>query len=217
MGLHRLSHFKCSLTLTESGLPLLAGAVGSRLQLLQADCIKVAPADLHTGLGLLVAPPAAAAAQHHTGGGVAAAGAAGGSLVPGGAGGSGTFGQLGPQLPALRVLQLRRLGSSSPQLWQLAPNLTSLMVWGETNNAGLTRCVRLCAHTALLLARTACVCVCHSHVTCGVPPTPCPPCVLQGAQRPLHAAAARAEPGGHHGCRPGCRQPAEPAAGPHTV
>jgi hypothetical protein len=49
------------------------------------------------------------------------------------------FGQLGPQLPGLRALVLRRLPSSSPQLWQLAPGLTSLVVWGEANNAGLAR------------------------------------------------------------------------------
>ncbi|WIA35739.1 hypothetical protein OEZ86_004140 [Tetradesmus obliquus] len=49
------------------------------------------------------------------------------------------FGQLGPQLPGLRVLVLRRLPSSSPQLWQLAPGLTSLVVWGEGNNAGMAR------------------------------------------------------------------------------
>lgn len=53
--------------------------------------------------------------------------------------GSGSLGQLGPQLPALRVLRLRRLPSGCPPLWQFAPGLMSLVVWGEANNAGLTR------------------------------------------------------------------------------
>lgn len=82
------------------------------------------------GGAVLAAPPPAAAA------GGAAGGAVGGGLQ---AAGSGGFGQLGPQLPALRVLQLRRLPSSCPPLWQLAPGLTSLVVWAEANNAGLTR------------------------------------------------------------------------------
>lgn len=55
-------------------------------------------------------------------------------------GGSGSaFGQLGPQLPVLQVLRLRRVTSGSPQLWQLTPALTSLVVWGEASNTGLIR------------------------------------------------------------------------------
>jgi hypothetical protein len=82
-----------------------------------------------------VAPAAGAAA-----GPVGAGGHYGGGGALGYSGGSGSgFGQLGPQFPALRVLQLRRVTSGSPHLWQLAPRLTSLVVWGEASNTGLIR------------------------------------------------------------------------------
>lgn len=136
--------------LTESGLAVLVATAGSRLAVLEADSIEIVVADPHPALAAAVAAagghifagqapaaaatPAAAASTAAVAGGGGVAAAA--SLTPAGSGG---FGQLGPQLPALRVLQLRWLPSSCPPLWQLAPGLTSLVVWGGANNAGLTR------------------------------------------------------------------------------
>lgn len=109
--------------LSESGLTLLVAAAGHTLQVLEADCIEVQHADPHAQPG------------GHAGGAGAHAGAALGF-----SGGSGSgFGQLGPQLLALKVLRLRRVSSGSPHLWQLAPRLTSLVVWGQASNTGLIR------------------------------------------------------------------------------
>lgn len=129
--------------LTESGLAVLVATAGSRLAVLEAGSIEILMADPHPTLAAAVAvavaaaggaaPAAAAVAPAAAGGGATAAAA---SLSHAGSGG---FGQLGPQLPALRVLQLRWLPSSCPPLWQLAPGLTSLVVWGGANNAGLAR------------------------------------------------------------------------------
>lgn len=113
--------------LTESGLALLVAAAGHTLQLLEADCIEIQHADPH-------AQPAPGGAAGAPAGGAHA----GGGLGLSGGSGSG-FGQLGPQLLALKVLQLRRVTSGSPHLWQLAPRLTSLVVWGEASNTGLIR------------------------------------------------------------------------------
>lgn len=127
--------------LTETGLSILVATAGSKLAILEADSIEIVMQDGHGmaggqalgGLAAVVAVPAAA-------GPPAAAGYA--TALPAislSHAGSGSFGQLGPQLPALRALQLRWLPSSCPPLWQLAPGLTSLVVWGGANNAGLTR------------------------------------------------------------------------------
>lgn len=130
--------------LTESGLSTLVAVAGSRLTLLEADSIEIAVAEAHAAV---IGAAAAAAGGHMHGLGVNATAAA--AVMPPAAGAaaavppertaSANFGQLGPQFPALRALVLRRLLSSSPQLWQLAPGLTSLVIWGEANNAGLAR------------------------------------------------------------------------------
>lgn len=122
VSLHHLSTFRCSMLLSESGLTLLVAAAGHTLQVLEADCIEVQHADPHAQAG------------GHAGAG-AHAGAAPGSSAGSGSG----FGQLGPQLLALKVLRLRRVSSGSPHLWQLAPRLTSLVVWGQASNTGLIR------------------------------------------------------------------------------
>jgi hypothetical protein len=129
--LHQLSTFRCSMPLGESGLALLVAAAGSTLRLLEAESIEVQVAEPHAP----PAPgPAAGAAAY-----AAAAAHAGGLLGAGGSSGSGSLGHLGPQLVALQVLQLRRVTSASPHLWQMAPRLTSLVVWGEASNTGLIR------------------------------------------------------------------------------
>uniref|UniRef100_A0A383V4C9 F-box domain-containing protein n=1 Tax=Tetradesmus obliquus TaxID=3088 RepID=A0A383V4C9_TETOB len=151
--LHQLACFRCSMPLTESGLSLLVAAAGSRLALLEADSIEIVNAEAHptavttaagaggaagaAAVALNAAAPPALPAAAAGGAAAAAAAAAAGPDRQGSAGP--LFGQLGPQLPGLRVLVLRRLPSSSPQLWQLAPGLTSLVVWGEGNNAGMAR------------------------------------------------------------------------------
>lgn len=105
--------------------------------MLHADCIEVVPADHHIQQQHAPGPGGAAGAL--TGPAAGAGGLAGGLAGSSGSGSGGGFGQLGPQLPALQVLQLRRITSVSPQLWQLAPGLTSLVVWGEASNTGLIR------------------------------------------------------------------------------
>lgn len=137
VSLHQLSTFRCSMPLSESGLGLLVTASSHTLHFLECDCIEVQHADPH-------AHPAPAAAGAGAPGG--SAGGAHGSGALGYSGGSGGgFGQLGPQLLALHALRLRRVTSGSPHLWQLAPRLTSLVVWGEASNTGLIRWVG-CAH-----------------------------------------------------------------------
>jgi len=140
-SLHQLSTFKCSFALSETGLSLLISAAGPRLRMLHADCIEVVPADHHGPQQHAPGPGAAPGAASALAGPAAGAGGlAGGLAGSSGSGSGGGFGQLGPQLPALQVLQLRRITSVSPQLWQLAPSLTSLVVWGEASNTGLIRC-----------------------------------------------------------------------------
>ena len=129
--------------LTEVGLSVLVAIAGSKLAILEADSIEILVPDAHAapgGQALALGALAAAAAVPAAAGPPAAAGlaAAAPALLLSHAG-SGSFGQLGPQLPALRALQLRWLPSSCLPLWQLAPGLTSLVVWGGANNAGLTR------------------------------------------------------------------------------
>lgn len=139
-SLHQLSTFKCSFALSETGLSLLISAAGPRLRMLHADCIEVVPADHHGPQQHAPGPGAAPGAASALAGPAAGAGGlAGGLAGSSGSGSGGGFGQLGPQLPALQVLQLRRITSVSPQLWQLAPSLTSLVVWGEASNTGLIR------------------------------------------------------------------------------
>jgi hypothetical protein len=131
VSLHQLSTFRCSMPLSESGLGLLVTAASHTLHFLECDCIEVQQADPH-------AHPAPAAAGAGAQGGTAGGAHGGGALGHSGGSGS-TFGQLGPQLLALHILRLRRVTSGSPHLWQLAPRLTSLVVWGEASNTGLIR------------------------------------------------------------------------------